>query len=98
MKETTCNSYDRVVGRRAVGISWVLVLQAIGLLMEGPLLAAQAPSPREIREIASGWRFQVDAHDVGESERWYDAGFDRSSWRGPVARGVGPPRRGDAGL
>ena len=66
MKETTCNSYDRVVGRRAVGISWVLVLQAIGLLMGGAVARAQAPSPREIREIASGWRFQVDAHDVGE--------------------------------
>ncbi len=45
----------------------------------GAVARAQAPSPREIREIASGWRFQVDAHDVGESERWYDAGFDRSS-------------------
>ncbi len=81
MKEATCNSYERVAGGRAVGISWVLVVQAVGLLMGGAVARAQAPSPREIREIASGWRFQVDAHDVGEGERWYDVGFDRSSWR-----------------
>jgi beta-glucuronidase len=81
MNQTMCDSFDRVVGTRSIGISAILVLQAIGLLMGGPVARAQDVGPREIREIASGWRFQVDVHDVGERERWHDVGFDRSSWR-----------------
>ena len=93
MKGTIGDSLERGVGTESVGISSILVLQAIGLLMGGPVARAQDLGPREIREIASGWRFQVDVHDVGERERWYDVGFDRSSWRaGRGARGVGPLR------
>jgi beta-glucuronidase len=75
------DSVDRRIGTRSLGIVSILVLQAIGLLMGGPIACAQDAYPREIREIAGGWRFQVDVHDVGERERWYDAGVDRSSWR-----------------
>jgi beta-glucuronidase len=42
---------------------------------------AEDSGPREVREIASGWHFQIDAHDLGEHERWYDPGHDRSDWR-----------------
>ena len=59
----------------------IRMLCAIGLLLGSPVLAAQSTGPRELREIAQGWRFQVDVRDVGEHERWYDAGFDRSGWR-----------------
>jgi beta-glucuronidase len=51
------------------------------MLLDGSVACAQDSDPREIREIASGWRFQVDVRDVGERERWYGAGFDRSRWR-----------------
>jgi beta-glucuronidase len=48
---------------------------------------AQDPAARALREIAGGWRFQVDVGDVGEGERWYDPAFDRSGWRAaPVPR------------
>jgi beta-glucuronidase len=40
----------------------------------------QESGPRESSEITSGWRFQIDPHDLGENERWYAAGFDRSGW------------------
>jgi beta-glucuronidase len=59
----------------------VLVLTVGGLLPGSPVAEAQDSSPREVREVASGWRFQLDARDVGERERWYDAGTDRSAWR-----------------
>jgi beta-glucuronidase len=49
---------------------------------------AQAFEPRDVREVSSGWRFQIDTHDVGESERWYDPGADRSSWRDVVVPGA----------
>jgi beta-galactosidase/beta-glucuronidase len=39
------------------------------------------PGPRETPELKTGWRFQVDSRDIGERERWYEAGFDRSGWR-----------------
>jgi beta-glucuronidase len=43
---------------------------------------AQPPSkaPRDERELATGWRFQIDAHDIGENEHWFEASFDRSQW------------------
>ncbi len=81
MNETRCDSSDGGAGARSRAILSILVLQAIGLMMSGPAARAQDPDPREIREIASGWRFQVDVRDVGERERWYDVGIDRSSWR-----------------
>jgi beta-galactosidase/beta-glucuronidase len=59
----------------------ILILSAVSLQIGGSLAHAQDVGPRTIREIASGWRFQVDVHDVGEHESWYDAGFDRLSWR-----------------
>ena len=37
-------------------------------------------SPREIVEIKSGWRFQMDGADIGEKEGWHKVGFDRSAW------------------
>jgi beta-glucuronidase len=41
-------------------------------------------TPRETRELATGWRFQIDAHDQGEKELWFDPSLDRSLWS-PVA-------------
>ena len=48
----------------------------------GSLQGAQAAaeSPREVREIAEGWQFQIDAHDQGERERWFEPGHDRGDW------------------
>ena len=59
----------------------ILILSAVILQIGGSVTRAQDVGPRENREIASGWRFQVDVGDVGEHERWYDVGFGRSSWR-----------------
>ena len=36
---------------------------------------------REEPEISAGWRFQIDSQDIGEHDRWFDAGFDRSGWK-----------------
>src|SRR5947208_11232740 len=60
-----------------------IVVAFVGLLRISHAAWAEAhdQGPREVREIASGWRFQVDVRDVGEREDWYDAGFDRSGWR-----------------
>jgi beta-glucuronidase len=52
-----------------------------GWLQGNPIAEAQDSSPREVREVTSGWRFQVDVRDMGERERWYEAGTDRSGWR-----------------
>ena len=87
MKGTIGDSLERGVRKGSVGISTILVLLAIALLMRGPVARAQDLGPRVLREIASGWRFQLDLRDVGERERWYDVGFGRSSWRAvPVPR------------
>jgi beta-galactosidase/beta-glucuronidase len=37
--------------------------------------------PRIVWEVASDWHFQIDAHDQGERERWFDLKNDRSAWR-----------------
>src|SRR5689334_5828580 len=81
MRGTMCDSFGLGVGTRTLGTLSVLTLSAVGLLMGSHVACAQDPGPRAIREIASRWRFQVDVRDVGERERWYDAGFDRSRWR-----------------
>src|SRR5262245_57858425 len=81
MRGTMCDTSGCGVGTRTLGILSSLALSAVGLLMGSPVACAQDSGPREIREIASGWRFQVDVRDVGERERWYDADFDRSRWR-----------------
>jgi beta-galactosidase/beta-glucuronidase len=58
------------------------ILAAVaGLPLGAPMVQAQDSGPREVREITSGWRFQIDAHDLGEREHWYDPTFDRSGWR-----------------
>jgi beta-glucuronidase len=45
-----------------------------------PAFGADA-GPRESVEIDAGWRFQLDVHDRGEKERWFDPVHDRSNWR-----------------
>jgi beta-glucuronidase len=52
---------------------------ALGLIA-GARGEAPEQGPRASREITTGWRFQIDAHDLGERDRWYVAGFDRSGW------------------
>ena len=59
----------------------ILVLSTFTLVVASGVVASASGS-REATEIKAGWRFQVDSHDIGERERWYDAGFDRSGWRG----------------
>ena len=83
----------------------IVILSAVSLQIGGFVARAQDVGPREIREIVSGWRFQVDVGDVGEHESWYDAGFDRSSWARPryPERGTSSMRqcaamRGSAGM
>jgi beta-glucuronidase len=43
--------------------------------------AAEDSGPREVREIAAGWQFQIDVGDLGEQEHWYGRTIDRLSWR-----------------
>ncbi len=59
----------------------ILVVATAGLI-GGSEVEAVARASRESSEITSGWRFQIDSHDIGEREQWYDAGIDRSGWRG----------------
>jgi beta-glucuronidase len=49
-------------------------------LAAGSEVEAPARGPREESEITAGWRFQLDSRDLGEPERWFAAGFDRSGW------------------
>jgi beta-galactosidase/beta-glucuronidase len=60
----------------------ILIFSANALLPRARAVSAEDSSARELREIASGWRFQVDVRDVGEQENWYGPGFDRSGWTG----------------
>jgi beta-galactosidase/beta-glucuronidase len=62
------------------------LLFAISVLSLAHLVAASeletpAQGPREVTEINSGWRFQIDSRGLGEREHWFDADFDRSGWR-----------------
>jgi beta-glucuronidase len=42
---------------------------------------------RERITLTGGWRFQIDAEDLGEKERWFADGFDSSAWAAvPVPR------------
>jgi len=59
----------------------ILVLSSGGLVT-GSEVEVPARGPREAPEIRAGWRFQMDSRDIGEREHWFDAGFDRSGWRG----------------
>jgi beta-glucuronidase len=62
-------------------VRWISVAAVVGLPLGTPFAHAQGSGPRELHEISRGWRFQVDVHDLGEREHWYDPGFDRSGWR-----------------
>jgi beta-galactosidase/beta-glucuronidase len=59
----------------------ILVFSANGLLSGARAAQAEDSGPREARAIAGGWRFQVDARDIGEKEHWYGPTIDRSDWR-----------------
>jgi beta-galactosidase/beta-glucuronidase len=58
-----------------------ILVVATGGLIDGWAVDASAQGAREAPEIKAGWRFQIDAHDIGEREQWFDGGFDRSGWR-----------------
>jgi beta-galactosidase/beta-glucuronidase len=45
-----------------------------------PGLAGAAVSPRETISLNEGWRFQMDAADLGETDGWHLPEYDRSSW------------------
>ena len=62
-------------------VSMLLLFLALGA---GCLARAAEPASsglRELVDLSSGWHFQIDAHDVGERDRWFDPGHDRSAWR-----------------
>ncbi|MFB3789394.1 MAG: glycoside hydrolase family 2 protein [bacterium] len=42
--------------------------------------ATRSSGFREEVTLAAGWRFQLDATDLGEKERWHGEDFDRSAW------------------
>ena len=50
------------------------------LVRSGKAAVDPEKAPRESREIATGWRFQIDTHDLGEKDRWFDPRLDRSAW------------------
>ena len=53
-------------------------------LAAGGRTAATQPAvkaSREAVELSSGWRFQIDAREQGERERWFDPGYDYTAWR-----------------
>jgi beta-glucuronidase len=62
-------------------ITPIILLAAGAWRIGSPAVIADESSPREVRRITSGWRFQIDVRDIGERERWYGTGFDRSGWR-----------------
>src|SRR4051812_39315832 len=68
--------------RRHVNLAVALLLHAYVPGRSGECLAAIDPAgaPRESRELATGWRFQIDTHDLGAKDRWFDPGHDRSAW------------------
>jgi beta-glucuronidase len=43
--------------------------------------ATELSGPREVSEVTAGWQFQIDVHNRGEPERWFDLEHDRSAWR-----------------
>jgi beta-galactosidase/beta-glucuronidase len=57
----------------------LLYLVTIGLSNAGA--APTSPGPRTVQELATGWHFQIDVHDQGETERWFALERDRSAWR-----------------
>src|SRR5258708_7610693 len=61
----------------------LLLLLATSFTASLPAAGAEptAAGAREIVDLSSGWRFQIDAHDQGERERWFDSGYDRAAWR-----------------
>jgi len=61
----------------------LFLLLAIGLATGLAAAGAEttASGPREIADLSSGWRFQIDAHDQGEREHWFDPGHERAAWR-----------------
>jgi beta-galactosidase/beta-glucuronidase len=69
------------VGKRRQNPLFLLLaaIFAAGLRAAGAEPAAVGT--REIVDLSSGWRFQIDAHDQGERERWFDPGHDIVAWR-----------------
>jgi beta-galactosidase/beta-glucuronidase len=59
----------------------LLVLSASGPMLGTCAAGVEDSSPREVREIAAGWRFQIDVRDIGEREHWYGRNIDRLGWR-----------------
>ncbi|MCX7705706.1 MAG: hypothetical protein N2115_05555 [bacterium] len=57
-----------------------------------PLLAAQFPlkdvSYNAYIDISGQWQFKMDNTDIGIKEKWYENGYDRSSWEKIVVPGV----------
>jgi beta-galactosidase/beta-glucuronidase len=61
--------------------SFAILFMAAASLVAGLEVDACAQGTRESSEIKAGWRFQVDSQDIGERDHWFEAAFDRSSWK-----------------
>ena len=61
----------------------LFIFFSIGFAAGLPAVGAEAiaEGSREIVNISTGWRFQIDVHDQGERESWFDPGHDRAAWR-----------------
>ena len=49
------------------------------------------PRPALDLDLADGWRFATDPHDVGIKQRWFAPGFDDRAWR-HARPGESPPQ------
>jgi beta-galactosidase/beta-glucuronidase len=56
----------------------VLVLALVPLFLRAH---AESKAIRERHVISAGWRFQIDAADIGQRDGWYKTEYDRSAWR-----------------
>jgi beta-galactosidase/beta-glucuronidase len=59
----------------------LIILSAVSLIFGVREGRAEDAGSREVRTIAGGWRFQIDARDVGERAQWFGPTFDRAGWR-----------------
>src|SRR4051812_44470367 len=66
--------------RLKLAISSLLLVAALAWTDRCPAAVNPDRAPRESRELSTGWRFQIDTHDLGEKDRWFDPGHDRSAW------------------
>ena len=58
-----------------------LILLCLTFVRSAPGAEPSIPNPRTVEDLVKGWQFQIDVHDQGEKNRWFDVEHDRSAWR-----------------